>query len=220
MACLHKFHKYLNLERLDFEPTALIVGTFNPSWPIGNNANWFYGRTHDARGNRNNSFWDVLPRLFENEPTLIDASPVEWKLFCARKTIAITDLISSINDADPENPEHISFMRGFADNVIAEKFHEHEFVDIVLLLQNNPSINRVYITNGVNGVFWNNQWNPIVDYCNQNNIICNKLLTPSRNARFSMFAHNNNNHNHNNQYNMHNLNDYILMKWGEVWNQL
>lgn len=217
MACQHKFHEYLFLNGLDFEPTTLIVGTFNPSWPAGNNAAWFYGRTHDAHGNRNNSFWDVLPRLFEDEPSLINAGPAEWKLFCTRKKIAITDLISSINDADPENPEHIKFMRGFADNVIAEEFHEHEFVDIVLLLKNNPSINKVYITNGVNGAFWNNLWNPVIDYCNQNNISCNKLLTPSKNARFSMFTHNKSNPN--NQYNMNNLNDYILMKWEEVWNQ-
>lgn len=29
MACTHKFHQYLNLNNLDFEPTTLIVGTFN-----------------------------------------------------------------------------------------------------------------------------------------------------------------------------------------------
>jgi len=41
MPCFHKFLNYLNLETLDFEPTTLIVGTFNPEWPIGNNAMWF-----------------------------------------------------------------------------------------------------------------------------------------------------------------------------------
>jgi len=47
MACNHKFIEYLNLENLDFEPTTLIVGTFNPEWPAGNQAEWFYGRTHN-----------------------------------------------------------------------------------------------------------------------------------------------------------------------------
>ena len=30
MACIHKFANYLYLERIDFEPTTLIIGTFNP----------------------------------------------------------------------------------------------------------------------------------------------------------------------------------------------
>lgn len=216
MPCNHKFSEYLNLEMLDFEPTTLIVGTFNPQWPADNNAEWFYGRTHNAHGTQNNNFWDVLPRLFIDEHTLIDVEPAEWKSFCSRKKIAITDLISSIEDADQENPEHVNFMRGYADNVIAAEFEEHVFVDIILLLQNNPTIRNVYITNGVNGAFWNNIWNPVINYCNQNIIICRKLLTPSRNARFSLFAHNRNNPN--NQYSMDNLNDYILMKWMQVWN--
>lgn len=53
MPCNHKFQEDLNLERLDFKPTTLIVGTFNPEWPDGNQAQWFYGRTHDQNGNRN-----------------------------------------------------------------------------------------------------------------------------------------------------------------------
>jgi len=217
MACNHKFIEYLNLTRLDFEPTTLIVGTFNPAWPEGNNAEWFYGRTHDANGNRNNNFWDVLPRLFEDELTLINDGPLEWKQFCSRKQIAITDLINSIEDANPENSEHVQLMGGFADHVIAEEFEEHVFVNIILLLQNYTTINKVFITNGVNGAFWNNVWNPIRQYCNLNNIICQKLLTPSKNARFSMFAYNADNPN--TQYGMNTLNDYILMRWNEVWNQ-
>ncbi|MBD0333667.1 MAG: hypothetical protein ICV66_13555, partial [Chitinophagaceae bacterium] len=92
MACLHKFHLYLNLERLDFEPTTLIVGTFNPSWPATNTAEWFYGRTHDKQGTQNNNFWDVLPRLYGGD-SLINKTPTEWKTFCHNKQIAITDII-------------------------------------------------------------------------------------------------------------------------------
>ena len=216
MPCNHKFIEYLNLEGLDFKPITLIVGTFNPAWPENNNAEWFYGRTHDEHGNRNNNFWDVLPRLFENEQSLIDFGPNEWKQFCSKKKIALTDLINTIEDADPNNPNHIQFLGGYADNVIANNFHQHVFTDVIGILQNNPSITKVYITNGVNGAFWNNIWHPIEDYCEANHIICGKLLTPSKNARFSMFAHNRNHIN--NQYNMNNLNDFILMKWLEVWN--
>lgn len=82
----------------------------------------------------------------------------------------------------------------------------------------NPSIKKVYITNGVNGAFWTDLWNPIVAYCQENNIISRKLLTPSKNARFSMFAWNR--QNQQNQYNMQNLNDFILMRWEQVFNDI
>jgi hypothetical protein len=99
MACSHKFAEYLNLERIDFEPTTLIVGTFKPGWEnINNNAPWFYGRTHDLNGNQNNNFWDVLPRLYE-EQSLINNDHNAWKDFCSRKKIAITDIIQKIEDA-------------------------------------------------------------------------------------------------------------------------
>ena len=41
MPCNHKFIEDLNLENLDFQPTTLIVGTFNPSWPENNQAQCF-----------------------------------------------------------------------------------------------------------------------------------------------------------------------------------
>ncbi len=214
MPCNHKFIEDLNLERLDFKPTTLIVGTFNPEWPEGNSAQWFYGRTHDIHGNQNNNFWDVLPRVY-GEPTLINSAPIDCKRFCSRNYIALTDLITTINDADQGNQEHINWLGGYADNIIAEHFHDFVFTDIVDLLQNNPSINNVYITNGVNGAFWNALWNPVIQYCQDNNKRCTNLLTPSKNARFSMFAHNGNNPA--NQYTMANLNEYILMRWQEQW---
>lgn len=216
MPCYHKFIEDLNLENLNFVPTTLIVGTFNPEWPANNYAEWFYGRTHDEHGNRNNNFWDVLPRLFENEPSLINSGPHQWKEFCSRKKIALTDLIRCIEDADPNDPNHVQYLGGYADDIIANNFHQHLFTDIIYLLQNKPSIKKVYITNGVNGVFWNNIWSPVEEYCLANHIVCGRLLTPSKNARFSMFAHNR--RYPNNQFNMNNLNDYILMKWMEVWN--
>jgi len=209
MTCNHKFIEYLNLENLDFEPTTLIVGTFNPEWPAGNQAEWFYGRTHNLHGQVNNNFWDVLPRLY-GEESLINGTPEEWKAFCKRNKIALTDLITSIDDADEQNPIHQNKLGGYADNVIANDFNEYTFTDIVGLLQNHPTIENVYLTRGT-GPFWNNLWNPINNYCNVNNKHCRKLLTPSKNARFSMFAHNR--QNPNNQFTMDNLNDFILMKW-------
>lgn len=209
MPCNHKFIEDLNLENLNFEPKTLIVGTFNPEWPNGNQAEWFYGRTHNQHGNVNNNFWDVLPKLYDEE-SLLNATPVEWKAFCKKHKIALTDLITSIDDADEHNLVHQNLLGGYADNVIANNFNEHTFTDIVGLLQNNPCIENVFLTRG-NDAFWNAQWNPISLYCNINDKCCKKLLTPSKNARFSMFAHNN--QNPNDEYNMANLNDFILMKW-------
>ena len=214
MACNHKFIDFLNLERLDFEPTTLIVGTFNPMIE-GNLAEWFYGRTHDEHGNRNNNFWDVLPRL-NGEPSLINAGPAAWKAFCSRNSIAITDLITTIEDANPANPNHVRFLGCYSDKAISDNFNDFVFTNIIELLQQKPTINNVYITNGVNGQFWISLWNPINQYCTENHIFCNTLLTPSKNARFSMFTHNINNSN--NQFNMASLNNYILMKWQANWN--
>ena len=140
MPCTHKFADYLNLDHLDFEPTTLIVGTFNPGWEnINNNAQWFYGRT------RNNYFWDVLPRLYENR-NLRQENHIEWKQFCSRNSIALTDLLQSINDANPEDPNHIAAIQNFKDTEIANVFNDFIPTNIIEILQNNPTINKVYLT--------------------------------------------------------------------------
>ena len=78
MACRHKFHHFLSLNNLDFEPTTLIVGTFNSGWVnLNNNATWFYGRI------RNNYFWDVFPRIYENL-SLRDSNPCNSR--CSRSS--------------------------------------------------------------------------------------------------------------------------------------
>lgn len=214
MPCNHKFQQDLNLERLDFKPTTLIVGTFNPEWPATNTAQWFYGRTHDQYGNPNNSFWDVLPRLYR-EPSLLNSGPVEWKKFCSRHKIALTDLISCVIDAN--QPQDNAVMGGYADNVIANDFHQHAFTDIVGLLRTHASIKNVYLTRG-EGQFWTHLWAPVALYSEQNGLHQEKLLTPSKNARFSMFPYNRQNPPP--QFNMATLNDYILMKWQEKWHMV
>lgn len=214
MPCNHKFIEYLNLENLDFEPTTLIVGTFNPSWPANNQAEWFYGRTHDQHGNVNNNFWDVLPRLYREE-SLINATPTEWKAFCKKHKIAITDLITSIDDADENNPQHQNQLGGYADNVIANNFNEQVPNNIVKLLQNNPSIKNVYLSRGTGETFWRRLWRPVVQYSNQNNLHERKLLTPSGYAFYQHGRYNN--QNPNNIIPL--LNDFILMKWESEWHQ-
>jgi hypothetical protein len=207
MPCYHKFHEYLQLENLDFEPTTLIVGTFNPEWPENNYAEWFYGRTD------NNNFWNVLPRIY-NEESLINADIQDWKDFCSRKLIGITDLVSCIADADIGNHQHNQLLQNYADNNIANQFGGHIFVNIIAILENHPSIINIYLTRGLDH-FWEGIWNLIINYCNHNNKRCRELLTPSANARFQLGRYNNENPN-----NTLNLQDFIMMRWQEQWHQL
>ncbi len=206
MACNHKFRNDLDLGKLDFEPLTLIVGTFNPEWPLSNSAEWFYGRTASS------CFWDILPRLYGGE-SLIGASPAEWKQFCHDKQIAITDIFSSIDDADPDNPEHQKMLGGFSDNAIIHNFEDFTYVNIVQLLHRHPSIKNVYLTRSVTEAFWRHLWNPVAHYCNHNTIRQRKLITPSGDAAYQHEAYNI--QNPGNQ--IPRLEDYLLMRWQQEW---
>jgi len=200
MPCTHKFADYLNLNGLDFEPTTLIIGTFNPGWvEINNNADWFYGRT------RNNYFWDVLPRIYEGV-NLRQQNSQHWKEFCSRNSIALTDLLFSIDDADVNNPAHLESISNYKDSDIATNFHQFTPVNVLAILQNNPTINRVYLTRQLGSDFWDNYWNIIVQYCQNHNITTQELLTPSANARFQM--------------NGGQLRDFIYNSWLPVWHPI
>jgi hypothetical protein len=208
MACPHKFEKYLNLDRLDFEPNTLIVGTFNPSWPETNPAHWFYGRTS------NNYFWDVLPRLY-GESSLINKQPLAWKAFCKKHKIAITDLITSIEDADQNNKEHHDFLKNYSDSNIAKKFQRHSFSEIITLLKSHPSIVNVYLTKRANVKFWKDRWNPIVDFSKNSGINARTLLTPSGYAFYQQGTYNKLN-----PETQICLADFIFKCWKEEWHEL
>lgn len=209
MPCDHKFKAELDLSHIDYEPTTLIVGTFNPAWPANNTAEWFYGRT------ANNCFWDVLPRLY-GEASLIDATPAEWKQFCRDKQIALTDLISAIDDAEHDNAEHVKMLGGFSDKAIEHNFEELEYVNIVGILKRHPSIQHVYITRGVTDAFWRHMWNPVAHYCSVNKLHERKLLTPSGDSSYQHEAYN-----YQHPENMiARLEDYIMMRWQQEWHSL
>lgn len=182
MPCPHKFLDDLNLDRLDFEPETLIVGTFNPAWPANNQAEWFYGRT-------GNYFWDVLPSIY-GEPGLrnipMHEKPKSWKNFCSRNKVGITDLIRCINDAH-EN-DHELLIGNYRDDIIAANFHDFEFTDIIGLLQRFPTIKNVYLTTQANISLFNDLWSTIEEYCDnhEQDYNCRRLLTPSAGARFQM----------------------------------
>lgn len=203
MACIHKFHEDLPLNRIDFKPSSLIIGTFNPGWDnLGNTAEWFYGRT------RNNYFWDVLPRLYGEQP-LRQALPSDWKAFCKQHRIALTDLIARIDDADIANPNHVAYLKDYRDDLIARHFHQFSFVDISSLLSQHPTIRQVYLTRSVNDLFWRRLWQPIDNYCQTHGISAKTLLTPSGRARFQMP-----------QTKAMTLANFIFQQWQNNWHSL
>jgi hypothetical protein len=206
MPCNHKFQKYLNLDSLDFEPTTLIVGTFNPEWPEHNTAEWFYGRTDTCY------FWDILPRLY-GEQSLLNAHTTEWKQFCKDKKIALTDLISAIDDAEQNNKAHNRMLGGFSDDAIEYNFDGFEFVSIAGLLKRNPSIQHVYLTRTITDAFWRHLWNPVAHYCNHNKLSERKLLTPTTEAAFHHEQHNRDQPGDTVQR----LEDYVLRRWSKEW---
>ncbi len=204
MPCPHRFYKDLELGYVTWQPDTLIVGTFNPSWDDNNPAQWFYGRTH------NNFFWEVLPRVY-NQPSLIKGSWQEWLTFCQLHNVAITDLISSVNDADEHNTDHRRIISKFTDQDIESRFKDRQWVDVCALLERFPSIQNIYLTRGNAGI-WANQWNVIRSYCHKHGKRCETLLTPSGNARFQHKPH------LKAQY--PDLADFILHKWKEKWHTL
>lgn len=205
MGCEHKFKKYLTLERLDFKPKTLIVGTFNPKIE-GNKAKWFYGRF-------DNNFWDVLPRIYEKD-SMRCSTPDDWKKFCKRNQIAITDLIASIEDADLNDKNHRAKLRTYSDKSIAESFERHSFVDIVELLKKHPTIKHIYLTRGVGETFWRRAWRPVENYARKKNLKVENLITPSGYAFYQQGRYN-----RLNPENALSLEDFILTKWKEVWHQ-
>jgi len=206
MACRHKFYSELELGHLDYAPETLIVGTFNPAWPAANTAQWFYGRTHDVHGYQSNNFCEVLPRLY-GEASLIGAGPSDWKDFCRRRRIAITDLIASIEDADEHNPDHAAWLGGYGDQQITDHFKEFELTPLTQILNHYPSISHIYLTRGAQG-FWKRLWVPV-----QQTNRARTLLTPSDWARIQQRRHNKRNP----QQAIEKLPDFITMRWKAAW---
>ncbi len=159
----------------------LFIGTFNPTWenPNGNNANWFYGR-------RTNSFWRILPGIF-NHPNMNNALHRQninlWKQYCVENNIGITEIIESINDANENNEDHRQRILGFQDNDL-EVFENVKFTKIEKLINKNvESLCGVYLTRyshtlPANGIF-GNRWKEIESFCNEKNIHISCLVTPS-----------------------------------------
>jgi hypothetical protein len=180
VGCKHKFYDYLHLKKLDFEPKTLIIGTFNPEWPEDNYAEWFYGRTS------NNYFWDVLPRM-HNQPSLRKGfNHHDWKNFCSKNKVAITDIIADIKDADKLNSRHFEVISKFDDKEFASLFNAFERTGIVQLLKAHNTIEQVYFTRQKGVDLFDTEVREIEEYCKRHGIYFSHLITPSASARFQM----------------------------------
>ena len=210
MPCPHKFQEYLNLEKIDFLPEILIVGTFNPAWPEGNYAEWFYGRI------RNNYFWDVLPRMIDPELSLRQKGihTSEWKLFCKQNKIALTDLIYSIEDADSQDSAHRETLKSYSDASICRHFLEITFTDILGILVRFPTIKQVYLTTQATIEVLNTKWIEIENYGLQNGLMVKRLLTPSASARFQMGTYKSDN-----PLDKTPLRNFIYQQWKNTWDR-
>lgn len=206
MPCRHKFYSELNLAHLDYEPETLIVGTFSPEWPEDNTAEWFYGRTDESL------FWDVLPGVYGAAP-MRNSSADEWRQFCRARKIALTDLISEIEDAEAVNKKHQKMLGGFSDKAIMHNFDDFAFTNIVGLLQQQGSIRNIYLTRGITEAFWRHLWSPVMRYANAQGVHERILLTPDESASYQYEAHNAA-HPH---ASLPSLADYLVMRWKEVW---
>ncbi len=174
MTCKHKFCTDLDLSYVDYEPEILIVGTFNPEWPKANYAEWFYGRT-DA-----NYFWDVLPRMFEGK-SLLTATPEEWKDFCKRNKIAITDLIKEVTTFNQKNEEDKAVLATYGDKALIENEKDFIYNSISDLITKFPSIKHIYFTRKLDS-----NWKAVWGECGIKNLATiNELYTPSRYASYA-----------------------------------
>jgi len=183
MSCKHRFYDFLNpnIEGLEY----LFIGTFNPEWNAenNNNAEYFYGRS-------TNNFWCILPHTF-NDCCLIDKNITEWTEYCCLKKIGITDIIKEITNADSNNQEHYNLItRGYSDSNLDKKvgqeycfsinFYDIEIIKIIE--ENKNTLKGVFFTRKTGaGIprIWQ-KWCEIKNYCCENEISSNELITPSR----------------------------------------
>lgn len=180
MACPHKFSNDLQLQYVDWEVKTLFIGTFNPGWIEcpNNNANWFYGRT------QRNDFWCILPTV-HNQASLLNGDRNSWIEFCRKNNIAITDILETLNNADPLIDEHRSIICKFKD----EELEQFDITtnNIALILEQFRSIKQICITRqNPLPVFWEERFRGMFQFLDNNpqrGIQVRFLRSPSRGSR-------------------------------------
>lgn len=182
MSCLHKFNDTKDLKGLipkwDFDK--LVIGTFNPSndFHKSNAANFFYQR-------KKNYFWDVFPLFYNSKPIHKEDVNLQ-KTFLKVNKIGITDILTSINDADKNISNHIQLISTVKDEDL-EKFSSFNWntKNIINIIHDNK-VKEVYFTKlgladqiNVKENTFEFQIRLIENYCSKNNIYNKRLHSPT-----------------------------------------
>ena len=150
--------------------------------------------------------------MFQEKSLRINFNYKDWKNFCLRNQVALTDLITSINDAEEVNQYHVEVISKFRDTEFAKTFKNFEMTNILGILENNPSIEKVFFTRNQGVDLFDNEINIINEYCVNHNILFSYLMTPSKNARFQMRGYE-----PQNPKLKRNLSNFIYERWLANW---
>lgn len=191
MNCKHKFHQHLDLSYVDYPVRHLFIGTFNPGCcqEGDNSAQWFYGRT------QKNMLWDTLGFILENNPNLgKDGNPDKWQRFLRKNGLAMTDLISEIQNVDVGQKDiYDDLCKNFSDKKLEPYIEVNNITatSIVELIENHSSLKSlqsIYLTRRTANSPWDKLWNPIREIGLKNGIAVKTLVTP---GGFNYFQFNN-----------------------------
>jgi G:T/U-mismatch repair DNA glycosylase len=156
----HKFADY----KIHDDTEVLIIGTFNPATEK-NYANFFYSRDK-------NFLWQILPESFLEES--LKGKEKDDKLrFIEKHKIDFVDLIQEV---EIEDGQEINYNDSYIDNKVTK------WTDIKYLFQNYPMIKKVCFTRISFGGIpeMKKQIELVKEYCDNNGIQFEYLITPSR----------------------------------------
>jgi len=142
MACNHRFLGKHTPNSLfpDWPVKYLFIGTFNPEWnrPKRQNAEYFYGRSKH--------FWNAMKIFFNDNQPIDLSSETDMIDFCRSHSIGFTDLITSVDDADVTNLEHVETIHSVKD-IDLEKFEEINWnTDRIIEYLELNNTTKVYFT--------------------------------------------------------------------------
>jgi hypothetical protein len=87
-----------------------------------------------------------------------------------------------------------------------------QLVQITEILKSYPSIKNIYLTRGATQGLWKQLWKPVKEYCKDNDLTCNELLTPSGYAFYQFTKEK--------RKNFDSLSAFIVSKWASKWHKI
>lgn len=116
------------------------------------------------------------------------ANASDWEKFLRQNRIGITDIITTINDAEQTNDYHVKYLIDKSDTGLV-KFENIEWntTEIIRLINNPASkLKALFITNQTAPPIIEAQFQLVKQAAIQNQIPFVRLLTPSAGARFKL----------------------------------